>query len=110
MQHVSLLMEVAGLEEKWVEVKGHTVEVLQSIRTALGEALSSNESQGLHVSRFYRTNRSVSVPVGDESCRLTALGFAALLISSVAVCLGAVHVSRPRLAVLGHGGRVVGGY
>lgn len=52
MQQVSLLMEVAGLEEKWVEVKRHTIEVLQSSRTTLGEALSCKESQCLHVSRF----------------------------------------------------------
>ncbi len=52
-QHVGLLMEVAGLEEKWVEVKRHTVEVLQRTRTTLDEALGSEESQCLHVSRFY---------------------------------------------------------
>lgn len=45
MQQVSLLMEVAGLEEKWVEVKRHTVEVLQSTRTTLDKALSSKESE-----------------------------------------------------------------
>lgn len=43
-------MEVAGLEEKWVEVKRHTVEVLQSGWTSLNKALSSEESQRLHAS------------------------------------------------------------
>lgn len=53
MQHLSLLVEVAGLEEKWVEVKRHTGEVFQSSRTSLNEALSSKESQGLHVFSFF---------------------------------------------------------
>lgn len=48
MQQVSLLMEVAGLKEEWVEVKRHTVEVLFSTLATLDEALSSEESQRLH--------------------------------------------------------------
>lgn len=50
MQQDSLLMEVAGLEDNWVEVKRHTTEVFQGSRATLDEALSSKESQRLHVS------------------------------------------------------------
>lgn len=48
MQQVSLLMEVAGLEEEWVEVNRHTAEVLLSTRATLGKFFSSEESQRLH--------------------------------------------------------------
>lgn len=50
VQQVSLLMEVAGLEEEWVEIKRHQVEILLSTGPNLDEALGSKESQGLHVS------------------------------------------------------------
>ena len=65
MQQDSLLMEVAGLEDNWVEVKRHTTEVFQGSGATLDEALSSEESQRLHV--------SVSFLVVDESCSQTAL-------------------------------------
>lgn len=45
MEKVSLLVEVAGLKEKRVDVKRHTAEVLLSTRTTLDETLSSKESQ-----------------------------------------------------------------
>lgn len=51
------------------------------------------------------SNSFVSFLVADESCSQTALcqcyassGVVALLISSVAVCLGVVHLSRTELA------------
>lgn len=52
MQQVSLLMEVAGLEEEWVEVKRHPVKPLLGTRDSSDEALGSQESQRLHVSWF----------------------------------------------------------
>lgn len=84
MQHLSLLVEVAGLEEKWVEVKRHTGEVFQSSRTSLNEALSSKESQGLHVFSVF-----LCVCVGMYLIqRLVSFVAAASLVSSVAVSLG----------------------
>lgn len=50
VQQVSLLVEVAGLEEEWVEVKRHPVKPLPGTHVSLDEALSSKESQRLHVS------------------------------------------------------------
>ncbi len=76
MQEVSLLMEVAGLKEKWVEVKRHAVKVLLSTGTTLDEAFSSKESQRLHVFRIYPSCfifEAGCFPVVDESCSQTAL-------------------------------------
>lgn len=50
VQQVSLLVEVAGLEKEWVEVKRHPVKPLPGIRSSSDEALGSKESQRLHVS------------------------------------------------------------
>lgn len=52
VQQVSLLVEVAGLQEEWVEVKRHPVKLLSGTRASSDEALSSKESQRLHVSWF----------------------------------------------------------
>lgn len=87
MQHLSLLVEVAGLEEKRVEVKRHIGEVFQNSRTSLNEALSSKESQGLHV--FSYLIPVFFVCVGAYLIqRLVSFVAAAPLVSSVAVSLG----------------------
>lgn len=43
-------MEVAGLEDNWVEVERHAAEVFQSSGATPDEALGGKESQRLHVS------------------------------------------------------------
>lgn len=50
VQQASLLVEVAGLEEEWVEVKRHPVKPLAATGARPDEALSGEESQRLHVS------------------------------------------------------------
>lgn len=58
MQHFSLFIQVAGLEEKWVEVKRHAAEVPEGTRTSLDEALSCKEAQRLHVLWSYEAAAS----------------------------------------------------
>ena len=76
VQQVGLLVKVAGLEEKWVEIKRQTVEVLQSRWTSLSETLGSQESQGLHVSRLFSplvAQMKVMERISDEAITLNFL-------------------------------------
>lgn len=74
VQHVGLLVQVAGLKEERVEVKGHAAEVPTSVRAASGEALGSDEAQGLHVASGSATSGSAVVDVGSVAAAKRARG------------------------------------
>ena len=52
MEEEGLLVQVAGIEEEWIEIEQQTAKVLHGARATLSEALGSKKPQALHGSLF----------------------------------------------------------
>lgn len=101
MQQVSLLMEVAGLEEEWVEVKRHPVKPLLGTRDSSDEALGSQESQRLHVS-WFDFQQHPRYKTADVGSAWQCLPSNAESLIRLCVCLaGACYRSRAKRSLVG---------